>query len=1576
MNKQAYMESLLNRLQLRVAEDEYPLLQKFAELFWSRTPEEDLADRDTSDAAGITVSCWQRLRDHSGDEVSILLSNPARARDGWESGHTVVLVTAPNMPFMVDSVLMALSHDGLVTHLLNNIVVGVDRDEEGLIVDLSAELDHPNRELLIYAEIDQLEDADLPPLYKRLETMAVELQAAVADYEPMKNAVSTVLEDLRNTPPPLPAEEIEEGIAFLEWMLNNHFTFLGYREFEYHNGAIRQTEPAYGIQRVRSAASERNIDDQPQDTRDFLLAPTLLTFSKSGTKSLVHRPAYPDYVGVKRFGPDGNVLGEIGFIGLYTSRVYKELPENIPHVRRKVRSVIERSGLDPNGFDGKVLAEVLATYPRDELVQIEEQELFENSMIITDIHERRRVRVFPRYDAYGLFVNVLVFLPRDLFNTQVRIRLHELLVETFDAEDADYDAHLSESILVRLQYNLRIGHGSRPYVDRIELEQEIAQLIGDWVADLNAALLDKFGANRGKRLRKEYAEAFNAGYREEFSVAMAVDDVEAIEELNEQMPLATRFCRQPEDPDSTLRLKIYHLGDPLPLSDVVPKLENMGLRIITEHPYFVERATTPLVSVHNFDLHFDGDIDLDAVSQDFNQGFVGAWHGEIEDDSYNRLILTAGLSARQVSILRAYAQYMKQIRFGFSQAFFSDTLYKHHTIASDLVAFFEARFDPDQDRSTDELRAGIIAALDNVSLLNEDRILRRFVEVMEATQRTNYFRSEDGQPRTFLALKFTPTSISNIPRPVPMFEIFVSSPDFEGVHLRGGPIARGGLRWSDRLEDYRTEVLGLVKAQVVKNAVIVPTGAKGGFVIKGSREGVSCYRDFIRGLLDTTDNIVDGEVVTPPGVRAYDGEDPYLVVAADKGTATFSDEANRVAGEYDFWLGDAFASGGSNGYDHKKMGITARGAWVSVQRHFAERDIDVQTESVTVLGIGDMAGDVFGNGMLSSRCLKLVAAFNHLHIFIDPDPDPELSFAERERLFKLPRSSWQDYNADLISKGGGIFKRSDKSIAISKEMKALFAIEESDLSPDDLINRLLKSPVQLIWNGGIGTYIKASTESHDDVGDRANDQLRVDARELRCAVIGEGGNLGLTQRARIEFGLNGGAVNTDFIDNSAGVDCSDHEVNIKIALNTAVISGRLDSDARNALLEDMTDEVASLVLHNNYLQAQTLSLAERHASTRESEYQRAIGFLGQHAGLDRELEYLPADDVLVERFAAGKGLSRPELAVLLAYAKSFIKNALIESDIHTDPLIGEELLTPFPRQLVETHQQSLTEHRLAPQIIATQLANEVVDHMGISFVPHMLEFVGGTVDEVVRAYAVVANCYDIQNWFNEVRDLQAVNAQLKLAMLLELMRLGRRATRWLLRHRSGHQSVQQLVDELKPDLTRMIGERSQATRNQGHNWQQRYSALMEEKVPEELAKRSANASELARLLPIIDVAQRRECDPVGLYETVTMIGHEFHLDWLASQIAGLECHSLWQSIERDALLDDLTSHQSRIGARVMVDAAGDLVRWQVVNEQFDRTWRKAMDEARHTSIPDFSMYAMLIRKLGDLLGPPVNFRNG
>jgi len=1573
MTAHAYFESLQKEILARVSGVEGQLLAEFADLFWSRAPEDDLQGRDVEDDIGLFIDSGRLFKSRQSDEVDIHISNPVRSRDGWQSRHTIVRVMAPNMPFAADSVLLALSQGTIVTHLMNNVVFSVERDDLGSITSLSLDRERPNRELFIYAEIDRLAHEDLPLLKLSLEQTMADLRAVVDDFQPMKAKLADILNQVQPDKLPISEEEYSEGVEFLRWLSQDNFTFLGYREFRYANDEIHQEGETLGMLKLRSPASVRKISEQSDTTQQFLLEPKLLAFSKSGTKSRVHRPAYPDYVGIKQFNEAGQVIGEWGFLGLYTSSAYMKHPRDIPVLRHKIQRVQDKADYDPAGFDGKVLAQILATYPRDELFQIEESELLETAVAITNFHERRKLRLFVREDRYGLFVNCLLYMPRDLYNTRSRLQIEQLLVAAFEAEGSEYDIFLSESILIRLQFILRVKPGRPNHINRQEVEDKIAQTINDWNADLGQALLGAFGETRGRKLIAEYANAFSAGYREHHSAKVAADDVECLEALSTERPLITRLYRHPEDDRHLIRLKVFHLGEALPLSDQIPKMENLGLRVLGEDTSQVRRSSKPWISIHDFRLTYEQELVLEDSSLLFEEAFINIWEGIAEDDAFNRLILGAGLSWRQVSVLRAYSRYLKQIRLGFSQEFIANTLYKHRQISAVLLKLFEQRFAVGQLKSTEDLEDGFYKSLDDVDVLNEDRILRRIFDAIKATLRTNYNQRDPNQrPKPYFAFKLNPSEIPGVPRPLPMYEIFVWSPYFEGVHLRGGPIARGGLRWSDRLEDYRTEVLGLMKAQIVKNGVIVPTGAKGGFVLKHAvgeapRDVLDCYREFISGLLDVTDNIVDGQVVPPEDVRRYDRDDPYLVVAADKGTASFSDYANQVAEGRGFWMGDAFASGGSNGYDHKKMGITAKGAWVSVQRHFAEKGIDVQTEPVTVLGIGDMSGDVFGNGMLLSRSIKLVAAFNHMHVFLDPSPDSETSYLERNRLFELPRSTWDDYDKSLISDGGGIYSRQLKSISLTPEVRAALQLDASALSPDELIHELLKSPVDLIWNGGIGTYVKSTLESHDDVGDKANDQIRVNALEVKAQVVGEGGNLGLTQLARVEYSRHGGAVNTDFIDNSAGVDCSDHEVNLKILLNQVVTAGDITVKQRNEKLEEMTEAVSELVLTNNRNQARSLSLASRHQDNRLGDYRRFINRMEEEGGLDRALEFLPSDEELNELESREEGFTRPELAVLLSYAKIHLKNSLRAAGIHKDDMVVKEALHAFPAALAKNYRSQILNHQLAPEIVASQVANTIVDYMGITFIAHNMEFVGARVALIAKAYLAFAETFGLRPWCDQVQAISTISEPTKLEMLLEIMRLGRAGTRWVLRHRRDIPDLNTFVEHNQPLVMMLVEDRGNfMSEHQFGDWQHQVDALISEGVPELLAKRTARATRMAEVFPIIDAAETLGVDVLKAGEVFVGLSQSLRMDLLSSELAALPTNSHWESMERNAMLDDNNTQLALLTQDVFEKTQGDLDQWMQKGEEFMADWNDVMDEAIQSKSMDLSMYSLTSRKLSDL----------
>jgi glutamate dehydrogenase len=1589
-NKAAFLTAVLERVRSRLDSREHDIADAFARHFWARVEDDDLADRDPDDSAAMTIACLRLFQHRKAATADVVAENPEFERDGWSSPHTIVRIAHPDMPFITDSVLMELSHHGLITHHLQNVVFHGTRDAAGVLLTIDATATAANAEVLIYAEIDRLENDRLAALEDRLRAILKDVRAVVGDFGAMKQRRRAIVDALLEHPPPVPVDEVSEAIAFLDWLENNNFTFLGYREFTFDAGVIRQVrDSALGILRNRESATERRLADQPEETRGFLLERRLLAFSKSGTRSQVHRPAYPDYIAVRRFDAGGEVIGEYGFLGLYTSPVYSERPEHIPLVRRKVANVMQRSGLDPRGFDGKVLHQVLTTYPRDELFQCSEDELFVTATAIAHIHERRRTRVFVRRDRYGLFYNCLVFLPRELFNTQLRLRIQRLLMRELGAKDAPFDAYFSESILVRLQFTVRVTPGAATQIDIDALQRAILALARDWNAELRRAAEQEFGEIEARRLLDEYADAFEVDYREHFGPRAAVADLRDIESLSDARTLSLRLYRGPEDAEDTAYLKVFHLGEPPRLSDLIPVLENLGVRVVGQHPFRIATATRT-VSIHDFELSLGRPLDVASISERFETAFVRIWSNHADNDPFNRLVLAAGLDWREVVVLRAYSRYLKQLRFGFSQEFIRDALYANPAIANALTRLFVQRFDPDAGGDAPQVHDEVMALLDQVQLLNEDRVLRRFAELIDATQRTNYFQHDAmGEPKPQLALKLAPRLLDHVPAPVPLHEIFVFSPRVEGVHLRAGPVARGGLRWSDRMDDYRTEVLGLMKAQVVKNALIVPTGAKGGFFVRRPpdgrdallAEGVTCYRQFIRGLLDVTDNIVDGVPAAPPRVRRYDGDDPYLVVAADKGTAAFSDYANEVAAEYRFWLGDAFASGGSHGYDHKKIGITARGAWISVQRHFAERGIDDQHDPITTLGIGDMSGDVFGNGMLLSRSLRLVAAFNHLHVFVDPEPDPERSFAERQRLFGLPRSSWDDYDRNAISAGGGVFSRAQKSVELSPQMRQLLGIDAARVAPDELIHALLKAPVDLIWNGGIGTYVKASHESHAEVGDRSNDAIRVNGNELRAKVFGEGGNLGMTQAGRVEYALAGGAVNTDFIDNAAGVDCSDHEVNLKILLDQLVADGDLTVKQRNALLTKMTDDVAALVLTDSFRQAQALSMAQQVARQRGDELQRFIAKMEAEQRLDRALDGIPSDEMLAERATRGDALTRPELAVLLSHAKTHIKERLIVSAIDRDAAVAALVFDEFPQVIRARYAVAASRHRLAREIIATVVANDVVHHLGVSSLTHLIEFVGGEPDEIVRAYFVAMRCFGIYDAFRRVERLQGVHGDVQLSMLLQLNQLARRATRWFMRHRRSELDVGALSAHFAPRLAELTLENLAASGAIAARRSELGRGWIEAGVEPSIADVCANAGASVAKLPIIDAAERRGAAPAAVGAVFAELAVALSIDWLTDQLTRLAPDGLWQAMERDLLLDDLLTDHAVLAACVNADLTESdpasvngvaVERWLRQRTQFTRAWRGALDSAQRATTQDFSLLSMTCRKLHDLIAAVEN----
>ncbi len=1578
-------------------------LHSLSAAFLGRFPAEDMRGRSTENLYGCLYGLLRFMHSWDAPAPKVRIFNPQLSGHGWESKYTVITVLCRDMPFCTASVRGELNQRNIRIHTVASCNVVTERDADNQLQQVlhKSSDDSPgiSHESLLYFEIGRhSEPEELEELRASVEEILAEVALVVDDFTEMRERLDEAIEVIGASECVDP-EYRDEAVGFCQWLRQDHMTFLGYEYLvvERDGPALKvlvDQDASLGKLRQRDTRGALDLEADLNTMTPDEMHRRQLSFSKSRVRSRVHRLAYPDYVEIKVFDDSGDVIGQHRFIGLFTSTVYTMNPSLIPILRKKVEQVMSMSGLDMTDHDGRELVRVLELFPRDELFQSSIQELFETVLAVNRIQERRLTRLFVRKDVHGKFVNCLVYMPRDRYSTEQRIKMQDILTHAFGAEESEFTTHFSESILVRVHYVLRVNPAEPRDYDVNEIEEQIVQATLAWEDRLRMRLVEEFGEEQGEYYTRHFGLGFPPGYRDDFDPRVAVMDIQRLQSLRTDEALAMRLYRLLEEGDEQLRLRLYHRGQSLPLSDILPILENLGLRVVSERPYGVRAADGQRLWIQEFSLIYSlaNDIDLEQVRDEFEDAFSRIWFGEAENDSFNRMLLGTRLSWREIALLRAYARYLRQLQFPYSVEYIAETMANHLDISAGVVELFLTRFSPVFDGDEDwraqreaAVEKRILDALEEVQNLGEDRIIRQFVTVIQATLRTNFFQeAERGALKPYFSFKLNPRAIPDVPPPVPMYEVFVYSPRVEGVHLRGGKVARGGLRWSDRLEDFRTEVLGLVKAQQVKNAVIVPVGAKGGFVAKNltpdmgrdeaQQEAIECYKLFIRGLLDITDNRTESGVQTPPLVVAKDEEDPYLVVAADKGTATFSDIANKLSHEYGFWLGDAFASGGSAGYDHKKMGITARGAWVSVQRHFREMGIDVQSADFTVVGIGDMAGDVFGNGMLLSEHIRLQAAFNHLHIFVDPDPDAASSYLERKRLFEMPRSSWTDYNPELISAGGGIFSRAAKSIVISPQMRSRFGIKEDRLTPNELISRLLRAEVDLLWNGGIGTYVKSSIETHTQVGDKSNDALRVDANQLRCKVIGEGGNLGMSQLARLEYCLGGGRSNTDFIDNAGGVDCSDHEVNIKILFNAIVARGDLTEKHRNILLEEMTESVAQLVLQNNYRQVQAISLAEFQALERSGEYQRFITDLEARGRLNRELEFIPSDEQLADRKARGKGLTRPELSVLLSYSKAMLKEELIDSNLGKDPHVASAVASAFPPQLVANYGEELAEHRLHREIMCTQIANDIVNRMGLTFVQRQRKATGAPVADVARAYVTVMEVFSLAALWEEIESLDhKVDAKLQMEMMLNIIRLVRRAVRWLLRNRRHELAPTERIAEFGtgvaelreaiPDLLRgRLLKQYQAV-------QARYAQAG---VGEGLARLVASAVQAYTALGIQQAASDSGAPLLQVAELYYFLGEKLELDWFSGQILASKIDNEWQAMARDTYLEDLEWQQRTLSVGALKHmseegSAEDCVKqWSKQEAPLLKRWREMLTELHTTNSPDFAMFAVANRELLDL----------
>ncbi len=1552
------IDTVCARVRERLPDGEAAAVEAFVRQYYHWVDADDLTDRDPLDLFGAAVAHWNLGRHRGPGEAKIRVYNPTTEQHGWQSQHTVIEIVSDDMPFIVDSVTMELGRHGYGIDLVIHPVIRMRRDQSGRAIEVPeppGDVADAIPESIMHVEVAREPDPGaLLRLRKNMARVLEEVRGAVEDWKPMREVALALAAELRDRPPAIDRGEISEVREFLEWMAADNFTFLGYREYDLvedddggQTGLRAIQESGLGILRGKPRTPFTKL--RPK-ALELARAPHLLVLTKANSRATVHRPAYLDYIGVKRFDAKGKVVGERRFLGLYTGAAYRASTRDIPLIRGKTEGVLEQAGFNEDSHDAKALLQILETYPRDSLFQMRTDELFEIAMGLLGLGERQRVRMFVHRDPLDRFIECLVTVPRDRFNTENREKVQGILLEAFNGSHLDWNLQLSESLLARVHFIVRSAEGVPEQYDIKEIEGRLTQVTRAWGDDLRDALLQRHGEELGLKLFKRYERAFPTAYRVDWKARAAVDDIARIDKLRSSDGPIMNLYRPVEGEEQIIRCKLIS-AEGISLSGVLPTFEHMGAHVVDERPYEITPEGSDPVWIYDFGLRCVAE-DVERVSDAFQEAFLGVWRGELEDDRLNGLVLGAELSGRQITIVRAVTKYLRQGGIAFSERYIESTLVAHPTITTMLVELFANRFDPvhrDSDRA-EELSREIENEIDSVESLDQDRILRSFLTVVRAMLRTNYFcRDESGRPKPHLSFKLDPSLVPLLPLPRPRFEIFVYSPRFEGVHLRGGKVARGGLRWSDRFEDFRTEILGLMKAQMVKNALIVPVGSKGGFVLKRppkidpthrgrdalQQEAIECYRSFLAGLLDITDNIVEGDVVTPDGVVRYDDDDPYLVVAADKGTAAFSDIANSVSADYGFWLGDAFASGGSRGYDHKQMGITARGAWESVKRHFRELSTDIQSTDFTVVGIGDMSGDVFGNGMLLSEHIKLVGAFNHLHIFLDPDPDPKASYGERKRLSGLERSSWSDYDESVISEGGGVFSRAAKSIKISEQAKEALGIGAAELSPSDLIRELLRAPVDLLWNGGIGTYVKASDETHADAGDKANDALRVDGRELRCRVVGEGGNLGLTQRGRIEYAIAGGRINTDAIDNVAGVNTSDHEVNIKILLDALVADGEIGEQQRNELLVEMTDAVAEQVLYASYTQTQAMSLALAQSVPMLDVHTRLIRHLEQVDALDREIEYLPSDEELADRKSAHQGLLAPELAVVMAYCKIQLYTQLLESDLPEDRYLAHDLERYFPSPLPERYSDKMRSHRLRREIISTVVANQLVDRAGTTFAYRLAEETGAPASILARAFAVSREIFDMRSLWHQIEALDnRVDAGTQLGMQIEARKLVERATRWLVRANPRAINIAVTIRYFVPGA-KMLAEAVPDVLDGGDRWAfaSRVDELESAGVPPELATRVAGLPSLLSVFDIVDVANATRHEPSTVMSTYFRLGARLDLNWLRDRILELPRANRWQALARAALRDDLYSLHRSLTHEVLeaggprADPDGAIDRW-------------------------------------------------
>jgi glutamate dehydrogenase len=1520
------LRELLEQIAAHLPSERAEVVSRLARAYVRRLPAAAAAELDGEMLFGQVMGVFELADERGLDSIAARALTPSLASDGYTTVGSVVETNTPDSPFLVDSITEELAARGLSVRLLLHPVVGVERDEAGRITAIGPAKGAASTESIMHFEVDRrLAPAELDDLAQGVRRVLADVRSVVGDFPAMLERVDRLVEAAEGAGARFELEEIDEAVAFLAWLRGENMVLLGYREYATEGDGDERTirvVPGSGLGILRDETSSAfaggaRVGDVEPEVLHRMESGDLLTVSKTRSVSTVHRRARMDYVGVKTVGPDGNVTGERRLLGLFTSKAYMEPADTVPIARRKLQQVLAAEDLVPGSHDYKVAVALVENFPLDELLSASTDTLRTTVVQLLELQEQRKVRLFAHRDIFDRSVSLLVALPRDRFNAELRHRLQDLFMERFNGTSVDYHLALGETDPAQIHFRIHVADGRIPDVSFAELENEVVALARTWDDRLLERLVAGHGEEHGRTLWTRWEGRFPEYYKSSTEVTRAVLDIEHLERLRETDGLVVGLHNEHGAGELLTRLLLYKTGGRAELSAVMPMLEALGLSVVEEVPVRVAGpADDPdaEIFIHDYGVLGPGGepLEVAAVADRVADAVSAVWHGETDSDGLDRLVIIAGLTWREVAWLRAMRTYLLRVSAGFTLAYQNDTFAANPSIAADLAAYFRLRHDPAttrDERAESALRERILASLDAVPSLDHDRILRSYLHLIDAVVRTNAFRPD----RSFLSFKIRSAGVPDMPNPCPLFEIFVHSAAMEGIHLRAGRVARGGIRWSDRMEDYRTEILGLMKTQTTKNAVIVPTGSKGGFVVRRSvpperlRDEVrEQYVTLIRGLLDVTDNLVDGEVRPPEGVLVLDEPDPYLVVAADKGTATFSDTANAVAEEVGFWLGDAFASGGSSGYDHKALGITARGAWESVRRHFRELGRDALVEPFTAVGIGDMSGDVFGNGMLYSPQTRLVAAFDHRHVFVDPTPDEAVSFAERQRLFALPASTWDDYDRSVISAGGGVWPRSAKSIDVSAEAADALGVEPGPRTPTELIRAILRAPVDLLWNGGIGTYVRAADETDADAGDRANDVVRITGSEVRARVVGEGGNLGFTQRGRIEYARGGGRINTDFIDNSGGVDCSDHEVNLKILLGIAVARGDLTRKQRDELLAEVAEDVVQHVLYDNYLQAQILSQEVVQSAARIREYEELMTSLEADGLLDRTIEELPTTEEMVERERAGAGMERPELAVLLAYAKLSLKTAILASSLPDDPYLDRDLRRYFPPRVVERFGDLLGEHPLRRELIATIVAKDVVDSEGVTFVSRSVAETGSEPEDVARAYRIAREVTAAtERW----EAIEALDGVIDPAVQHELMTrvdwVVAITGRWFLQNAPGADVGETIAAnaagfaELAAALPDLVPAASKAARSATA------ASLVARGTPEALASNHVYMPALAHAPDILVVVRDTDRHPVDVARAFFDAGQSLRLDWLESQVLTYTATSTWDQFALNALLDDL-----------------------------------------------------------------------